>query len=132
MLEQLQQNNVMSGPVFKMENDPRITPVGRFLRKLSIDEIPQFWNVLKGDMSLIGPRPPIPKEVEDYKGWQRRRLSMRPGITGLWQVSGRSDITDFEKLAALDLKYIDNWSPVLDTKIFFKTIWVVLSCRGAK
>ncbi|UCG34865.1 MAG: sugar transferase [Candidatus Omnitrophota bacterium] len=132
MLEELRENNVMRGPVFKMENDPRITPVGRFLRKLSIDEIPQFWNVFKGDMSLIGPRPPIPKEVEGYKGWQRRRLSMRPGITGLWQVSGRSDITDFEKLAVLDLKYIDNWSPWLDIKIFFKTIWVVLSCQGAK
>ena len=132
MLEQLQENNIMSGPVFKMESDQRITPVGRFFRKFSIDEIPQFWNVLRGEMSLIGPRPPIPKEVEEYKGWQRRRLSMRPGITGLWQVSGRSSVTEFEKLASLDLKYIDNWNLWLDTKIFFKTIWVVLSTHGAK
>lgn len=124
--------NVMKGPIFKIENDPRITPIGHFLRKTSIDEVPQFWNVVKGDMSLIGPRPPIPEEVKRYKGWQRRRLSMKPGITGLWQVKGRSDITDFNKLAKLDLQYIDNWSLWLDFKIFWETIWVVLLCKGAK
>ncbi|MDB4349377.1 sugar transferase [Omnitrophica bacterium] len=124
--------NIMKGPVFKIEKDPRITPIGLFLRRASIDEMPQFWNVVKGDMSIIGPRPPIPEEVKRYKGWQRRRLSMKPGITGLWQVKGRSDVTDFNKLTELDLQYIDNWSLWLDIKIFFKTIWVVVSCKGAK
>ena len=130
--EALKEENIMKGPAFKMDKDPRITAVGRFLRKFSIDELPQFWNVLKTDMSLIGPRPPVPEEVSEYTGWQRRRLSMRPGITGLWQVSGRSHVTDFNKLAALDLKYIDTWSLKLDFKIFLKTIWVVFSTRGAK
>jgi lipopolysaccharide/colanic/teichoic acid biosynthesis glycosyltransferase len=128
----LKGKNIMKGPAFKIDNDPRVTAVGRFLRKFSIDELPQFWNVLKGEMSLIGPRPPVPEEVCGYTGWQRRRLSMRPGITGLWQVSGRSHVTDFNKLAVLDLKYIDNWSLKLDFKIFLKTIWVVFSTRGAK
>jgi exopolysaccharide biosynthesis polyprenyl glycosylphosphotransferase len=128
----LEEKNMMDGPVFKLENDPRITFVGRFLRKTSIDELPQLWNVIKGDMSLIGPRPPIPEEVKKYKGWQRRRLSMKPGITGLWQVKGRSEITDFDKWAALDLRYIDRWSLWLDVVIFFKTILVVLSCKGAR
>lgn len=132
MQKDLEAKNIMKGPIFKLDDDPRITPVGRFLRKMSIDEMPQFWNVLKGDMSLIGPRPPLPSEVKYYKGWQRRRLSMKPGITGLWQISGRSSITDFDKLASLDLRYIDNWSLWLDLKIFFKTIWVVLSMKGAK
>lgn len=132
MQKKLASKNIMKGPVFKIENDPRITPVGRILRRLSIDEMPQFWNVLKGDMSLIGPRPPIPDEVVKYDGWQRRRLSMKPGITGLWQISGRSDIRDFDKLAGLDLEYIDNWSLWLDLKIFLKTIWIVLKMEGAK
>ncbi len=131
MQKELEAKNIMKGPVFKLKDDPRITPIGRVLRKLSIDEMPQFWNVLKGDMSLIGPRPPIPEEVRRYDGWQRRRLSMKPGITGLWQISGRSDITDFDKLANLDLRYIDNWSLWLDLKIFLKTIWVVLTMKGA-
>jgi len=131
MQKELEAKNIMKGPVFKLRDDPRITPVGRILRRLSIDEMPQFWNVIKGDMSLIGPRPPIPEEVKRYDGWQRRRLSMKPGITGLWQISGRSDITDFDKLTNLDLQYIDNWSLWFDFKIFFKTIWVVLSMKGA-
>ena len=131
-LKKLKEKSIMRGPAFKLDKDPRITPVGRFLRKFSIDEMPQFWNVLKGDMSMIGPRPPIPEEVSQYKGWQRRRLSMKPGITGLWQVSGRSRIVDFDKLAELDLKYIDSWSLWLDFKIFLMTILVVISTRGAK
>ena len=132
MQKELEAKNIMKGPIFKLDKDPRITPVGRILRKMSIDEMPQFWNVLKGDMSLVGPRPPVPSEVKNYKGWQRRRLSMKPGITGLWQISGRSDIIDFDKLANLDLKYIDSWSIWFDLKIFFKTIRVVLSTKGAK
>ena len=131
-LKHLKEKSIMKGPAFKLDRDPRITPVGRILRKFSIDEMPQFWNALKGDMSLIGPRPPIPEEVSQYKGWQRRRLSMKPGITGLWQVSGRSKIVDFDKLAELDLKYIDSWSLWLDFKIFLMTILVVISTRGAK
>ena len=131
-LKHLKEKSIMKGPAFKLDRDPRVTPVGRILRKFSIDEMPQFWNVLKGDMSLIGPRPPIPEEVSEYKGWQRRRLSMKPGITGLWQVSGRSKIVDFNKLTELDLKYIDNWSLWLDFKIFSMTILVVISTRGAK
>ncbi|MFH1422890.1 MAG: sugar transferase [Planctomycetota bacterium] len=123
--------NLMSGPVFKAENDPRITKTGRIMRKLSVDELPQLWNVLKGDMSLVGPRPPLPKEVEKYERWQRRRLSMRPGITCLWQVGGRNDI-DFEDWMRLDLKYIDSWSLWLDLKIILKTVPAVLFTKGAK
>lgn len=123
--------NRMSGPVFKAADDPRITRVGRLLRKLSIDELPQLWNVLKGDMSLVGPRPPIPDEVEKYERWQRRRLSMRPGITCLWQVSGRN-IVDFDEWMQLDLKYIDNWSLWLDVKLMLKTLPAVLSTAGAQ
>lgn len=124
--------NEMDGPVFKMKDDPRITKVGKFLRKFSIDELPQLWNVFKGDMSLVGPRPPIPAEVEKYKPWQRRRLSMRPGITCLWQVSGRNKITDFNEWMKLDLEYIDNWSLWLDFKIILRTIPAVLFGIGAK
>jgi exopolysaccharide biosynthesis polyprenyl glycosylphosphotransferase len=122
--------NMMDGPVFKMKNDPRVTRVGRFLRKTSLDELPQLFNVLRGDMSFVGPRPPIPEEVEKYESWQRRRLSMRPGITGLWQVSGRNQI-DFQRWMKLDLEYIDQWSLWLDFKILMKTILVVLWGRGA-
>lgn len=122
--------NEMQGPVFKMKDDPRITPVGRFLRKYSLDELPQFWSVLVGDMSLVGPRPPIPSEVDLYKGWQRRRLSMRPGITCIWQVTGRNKITDFNEWAKLDLKYIDEWSLFLDLKILLKTIPAVIKGTG--
>lgn len=131
-LKDLMAHNQMDGPAFKMDNDPRVTPVGKFLRKSSLDEFPQLYNVLKGDMSLIGPRPPLPKEVEKYDFWQRRRLSMRPGLTCLWQVSGRNKIKDFDEWARLDLKYIDEWSPLLDTKIFFKTIPTVIFGIGAK
>jgi exopolysaccharide biosynthesis polyprenyl glycosylphosphotransferase len=122
--------NEMSGPVFKATNDPRVTPVGRVLRRFSFDEIPQLWNVIRGDMSLVGPRPPIPEEVWRYERWQRRRLSMKPGLTCLWQVSGRNEV-DFDRWMELDLQYIDNWSPSLDFKIMLRTIPVVLSGRGA-
>lgn len=122
--------NEMTGPVFKLRRDPRVTAVGRLLRRFSLDEIPQLWNVLKGDMSLVGPRPPIPEEVGLYERWQRRRLSMKPGLTCLWQVSGRNEV-DFERWMELDLAYIDNWSPTLDLKILLRTIPVVLTGRGA-
>ncbi|MBN1627893.1 MAG: sugar transferase [Deltaproteobacteria bacterium] len=121
----------MQGPIFKMENDPRITKVGKFLRKTSLDEFPQFINVLKGEMSLVGTRPPTPDEVEKYEDWHRRRISMKPGITGLWQVSGRNKISDFNKVVELDLKYIDNWSFWADIMIILKTVWVVLARKGA-
>jgi exopolysaccharide biosynthesis polyprenyl glycosylphosphotransferase len=122
--------NEMSGPVFKLKGDPRVTRVGRILRKFSLDELPQLWNVLKGDMSLVGPRPPIPEEVGLYERWQRRRLSMKPGLTCLWQVSGRNEV-DFDRWMELDLHYIDNWSPTLDLKILLRTIPVVLLGKGA-
>ena len=124
--------NEMNGPVFKMTKDPRVTGMGKWLRKYSLDELPQLWNVLKGDMSLVGPRPPLPHEVENYDNWQRRRLSMRPGITCLWQISGRNEIVDFTEWMKLDLQYIDNWSLWLDFKILFRTIPVVLLGVGAK
>jgi len=129
---QFEQNlrNEMQGPVFKMKDDPRITPMGRFLRRYSLDELPQFWNVIVGDMSLVGPRPPLPSEVNLYEGWQRRRLSMRPGITCIWQVTGRNKIEDFEAWTKLDLKYIDEWNLWLDIKILFKTIPAVLKGTG--
>ena len=129
---ELDENNKMDGLMFKVDNDPRITKVGSFIRKYSIDELPQFFNVLKGDMSLIGTRPPTIDEFEKYESRHKRRLSMRPGISGMWQVSGRSDITDFEEVVELDCKYIDEWSIGLDAKIFFKTIVVVLTQRGAE
>ncbi|HEV2721236.1 MAG TPA: sugar transferase [Thermoanaerobaculia bacterium] len=122
--------NEMNGPVFKAKADPRVTPIGRVLRKFSLDEIPQLWNVVKGDMSLVGPRPPIPEEVASYHRWHRRRLSMKPGLTCLWQISGRNQI-DFDRWMQLDLQYIDNWSPTLDFKILLRTIPAVLSGRGA-
>lgn len=122
--------NEMRGPVFKTRRDPRVTWVGRWLRKFSLDELPQLWNVLRGDMSLVGPRPPIPEEVNLYERWQRRRLSMKPGLTCLWQVSGRNDV-DFDRWIELDLQYIDNWSPALDFKILLRTIPAVLSGKGA-
>ncbi|GAB4224283.1 MAG: sugar transferase [Acidobacteriota bacterium] len=129
-LAELRDRNEMTGPVFKMKHDPRVTPVGRFIRKFSIDELPQLWNVFVGEMSLVGPRPPIPHEVEGYERWQRRRLSMKPGLTCLWQVSGRNDV-DFDTWMKLDMEYIDNWSLLLDLKILVKTIPVVLTARGA-
>jgi exopolysaccharide biosynthesis polyprenyl glycosylphosphotransferase len=123
--------NEMSGPVFKMRNDPRVTPLGRFLRKFSVDELPQFWNVIKGEMSVVGPRAPLPEEVEHYSNRQKRRLSVRPGITCLWQVSGRSEI-DFQKWMDLDLQYIDNWSLWLDFRIMMRTVPAVFTGRGAR
>jgi exopolysaccharide biosynthesis polyprenyl glycosylphosphotransferase len=127
-LESLRSRNEMSGPVFKMKDDPRVTPVGRFIRKASIDELPQFWNVVRGDMSVVGPRPPLPREVAQYKPWQRRRLCVWPGITCTWQVSGRNDI-DFDRWMELDLSYIDNWSLWRDLQIVAKTIPAVFNGR---
>lgn len=123
--------NEMSGPAFKIRNDPRVTPVGRVIRKMSIDELPQLWNVVKGDMSIVGPRPPVPGEVAEYARWQRRRLSMRPGLTCLWQINGRNKTSDFNEWVRLDLLYIDSWSLMLDFKIFFKTVPAVLFQKGA-
>jgi exopolysaccharide biosynthesis polyprenyl glycosylphosphotransferase len=122
--------NEAEEPIFKISSDPRVTPVGRFLRRTSIDELPQLLNVLRGEMSLVGPRPPLPHEVERYNGWQRRRLSMKPGLTCLWQVSGRSTLS-FEKWVELDLRYIDHWSPWLDLKIMLRTVPAVASLKGA-
>jgi exopolysaccharide biosynthesis polyprenyl glycosylphosphotransferase len=122
--------NEMGGPVFKIKRDPRITKIGALIRKTSVDELPQLFNIVKGDMSLVGPRPPLPSEVEDYEAWQRRRLSVKPGLTGLWQVSGRNQI-DFDEWMQMDLEYIDNWSLWLDIKIIFKTVPAVLFHKGA-
>ena len=130
--ELMEKNEMDDGFMFKIEKDPRITKVGAFIRRTSIDEFPQFWNVLKGEMSLIGTRPPTLDEYEKYELPYKRRLSIRPGITGLWQISGRSKITNFEDVLKLDLKYIDNWSPVLDITIILKTIVAVLFGRGAR
>jgi exopolysaccharide biosynthesis polyprenyl glycosylphosphotransferase len=124
--------NEHEGPVFKSSHDPRVTRFGRLLRRFSLDEIPQLWNVLKGEMSLVGPRPPLPDEVARYEKWQRRRLSMKPGLTGLWQVSGRSDLPSFDQWMELDLAYIDNWSLTLDAKILLRTIPTVLGGKGAR
>ncbi|MBP5265497.1 MAG: sugar transferase [Lachnospiraceae bacterium] len=132
MLETLKQNNEISGNMFKMENDPRIIPIGRFMRKYSIDEFPQFWNVLKGDMSLVGTRPPTEEEFEQYEYHHKARLGFKPGLTGMWQTNGRSDITDFEEVVALDTQYIADWTVGLDIQILFKTVWVVLSGKGSK
>ena len=131
-LDDLLERNEMEGPAFKLSDDPRVTPAGKILRKISIDELPQLWNVLRGDMSLVGPRPSLPREVEQYDHWQRRRLSMRPGITCLWQVNGRNNIVSFDQWAKLDLEYIDNWSLGLDFKILVRTIPAVISGAGAK
>lgn len=129
---ELMANNKMDGLMFKMDNDPRITKVGKFIRKYSIDELPQFFNVVIGDMSIIGTRPPTVNEFEQYESHHKRRLSMRPGITGMWQVSGRSNIQNFEEIVKLDCQYIDEWSLQLDMKIFVKTIGVVLTHKGAE
>ena len=129
---ELMKQNEMQGNMFKMENDPRIIPIGHFMRKYSIDELPQFWNVLKGDMSLVGTRPPTEDEFEQYENHHKARLGIRPGLTGMWQVSGRSDITDFEEVVALDTEYISNWTLGLDAKLLFKTIGVVLTGKGSK
>lgn len=130
--KELMKNNEMDGLMFKMEDDPRITKVGKFIRKTSLDEFPQFWNVLIGDMSLVGTRPPTEDEFNKYNGHYKRRLMMTPGITGLWQVSGRSSITDFDEVVKLDLEYIDNWSLLGDIKILFKTVYSVIKRDGAE
>ncbi len=130
MRAELHQLNELDGPVFKISDDPRITPVGRWLRRFSLDELPQLWNIFCGEMSFVGPRPAVPEEVEQYEDWQRRRLRMRPGLTCTWVLEGRNHI-DFNRWMQLDLKYIDNWSLWLDTKIFLRTIPIVLSGRGA-
>lgn len=129
-LDDLRDLNEVDGPVFKMRDDPRVTRVGRFLRRTSLDELPQFWNVLRGDMSLVGPRPPLPSEIDEYAEWHKKRLEVRPGVTGLWQVSGRS-LLSFDEQALLDIYYIENWSLWLDFQILLRTIPQVLFASGA-
>lgn len=129
--KELMEQNKMQGLMFKMDNDPRIIPIGKFMRETSLDELPQFWNILKGDMSLVGTRPPTLDEYMQYENHHKRRLAVKPGLTGMWQVSGRSDITDFEEVVALDSEYLNNWNFLLDIKILFKTVGVVLGRRGS-
>jgi exopolysaccharide biosynthesis polyprenyl glycosylphosphotransferase len=124
--------NEMQGAMFKIKDDPRVTSVGKFIRTTSLDELPQFWNVLVGEMSLVGTRPPTPDEVATYENWHRKRICIKPGMTGLWQVSGRNQIQDFDEVVRLDIQYIDTWSLWLDIKLLFKTIWVVVAGRGAR
>jgi lipopolysaccharide/colanic/teichoic acid biosynthesis glycosyltransferase len=128
--QQVEPLNQLDGPAFKLANDPRCAPLGRFLRKYSLDELPQFWNILRGEMSLVGPRAPLPEEVEKYEPWQFRRLTVIPGLTCLWVLEGRNDLP-FNRWVELDLAYIDNWSLWLDLKILLKTVPLVLSGRGA-
>jgi exopolysaccharide biosynthesis polyprenyl glycosylphosphotransferase len=128
--EELEALNEVDGPVFKISRDPRCTPIGRFMRKFSLDELPQLLNILKGDMSFVGPRPPLPEEVVKYESWQRRRLRMLPGLTCLWALEGRSRLS-FRRWMELDLDYIDHWSLALDCKILLKTVPIVLLGRGA-
>ncbi len=130
--ERLMDQNVMQKIVFKVKDDPRITSVGKFLRKFSLDELPQLWSVFRGDMAVVGPRPPLVSELDKFESWHRRKLSVKPGLTCLWQISGRSEITDFDEWVRLDLEYIDTWSLWLDFKIFFKTIPVVVFGKGAE
>jgi len=129
--KELEKQNQCSGAVFKMKDDPRVTPLGRIIRRFSIDELPQFIDVLRGEMSLVGTRPPTPEEIEQYQKWQYRRVSIRPGMTGLWQVNGRNKITDFDEITRLDLTYIDKWSIWLDVKIICKTFLVVFNRDSA-
>ncbi len=131
VLQALRPLNEADGPAFKLENDPRLTRLGTFLRQSSLDELPQLWNVLVGEMSLVGPRPPIPEEVEEYERWQLRRLSMKPGLTCIWQVSGRSNLA-WQQWMLLDLEYIDNWSLALDFRLMLRTIPAVISGEGAR
>ncbi len=123
--------NEMTGPVFKMRNDPRVTRLGRFLRKYSLDELPQLWNVLMGDLSLVGPRAPMAMEFARFEPWQRAKLAVKPGLTCLWQISGRARITEFDRWVRLDLQYIQEWSLTLDLKILLRTIPAVLRGEGA-
>ncbi len=129
--EELLDKNEMTGPMFKMKDDPRVTGVGRFMRKFSLDELPQLWSVFKGDMSLVGPRPPLQREYALFSPWQEQKLLSKPGITCLWQVSGRNDIHDFDEWIRLDLAYIRDWSLWLDIKILIQTIPAVVRSRGA-
>ncbi len=130
LLEDLQDKNEMEGPAFKIEEDPRITRIGKFIRKTSIDELPQFWNVLKGDMSIVGPRPPLPREVAQYNDYQKQRLCIQPGITCIWQVQpGRNDLS-FDEWVALDIEYINNRSLWLDLKVMFQTVGAMLGGEG--
>lgn len=131
MKKDLMEQNEMDGLMFKMENDPRIFGIGKFMRKFSIDELPQFWNVLKGEMSLVGTRPPTEEEFEQYELHHKARLGIKPGLTGMWQVSGRSDIKNFEEIVALDTQYISNWSLGMDIRILFRTVLVVLTGKGS-
>ena len=128
--ERLKAYSDRDGPVFKIRDDPRCTRAGRWLRRTSLDELPQFYNVLRGEMSLVGPRPPLPDEVAQYEAWQMRRLEVAPGITGMWQVSGRSDLT-FDEQCLLDIFYIENWSPFLDIKILLRTVPKIVLGDGA-
>ena len=128
--ENLEEQNEMSGPMFKIKDDPRITKVGKFIRKTSIDELPQLWNILKGDMSLVGPRPSLPKEVEQFDNWMFKRLSVRPGLTCYWQVSGRNNI-DFEDWMKLDVKYVEERNLWIDIKLIFKTVFVLFGDKNA-
>lgn len=130
--QELMARNEMNGAMFKIKDDPRVTKFGRFIRKTSIDELPQFWNVLRGEMSLVGTRPPTLDEVATYEDWHRKRICIKPGITGLWQVSGRNQIQDFDEVVRLDIRYIEEWSLWLDIKLLFKTIWVVIAGKGAR
>jgi lipopolysaccharide/colanic/teichoic acid biosynthesis glycosyltransferase len=129
-LQDLRHLSEMDGPMFKLRDDPRVTRVGRHLRRWSLDELPQFWNVVRGEMSIVGPRPPLPEEVAEYQDWQFARLEAPPGITGLWQVSGRSDLS-FDEYVRRDLFYIENWSLAYDFFIVLKTIPIVFARRGA-
>ena len=128
--EKLAAQNEMSGPMFKMKDDPRVTKVGKFIRKTSLDELPQLWNVLKGDMSLVGPRPSLPKEVAQFEDWMHRRLEVKPGLTCYWQVSGRNNI-DFEDWMKLDVKYVEEKNLWIDIKLIFKTVGVLFGDKNA-
>ena len=128
--EKLAHQNEMSGPMFKMKDDPRVTKVGKFIRKTSLDELPQLWNVLKGDMSLVGPRPSLPKEVKQFEKWMYKRLTVKPGLTCYWQVSGRNNI-DFEDWMKLDISYVEDRNLWIDIKLIFKTVFVLFGDKNA-
>ena len=128
--EKLANQNEMSGPMFKMKDDPRVTKVGKFIRKTSLDELPQLWNVLKGDMSLVGPRPSLPKEVKQFEEWMYKRLTVKPGLTCYWQVSGRNNI-DFEDWMKLDISYVEDRNLWIDIKLIFKTVFVLFGDKNA-
>lgn len=130
LLEGLLKRNEISGAMFKMKKDPRITKVGKFIRKTSIDELPQLWNVIRGDMSLVGPRPPLPREVNEYTSYDKLRLKATPGCTGLWQISGRNELS-FSEMVELDLRYINERSMLFDLKIILKTVKVLLGSKDA-